>query len=83
MLWFSRKGSLAWAGVARSPRLLPQRQVLGSHCLEQRLCPLTAKSGDISAGVWPSEKVMFRAGQAGCGLSVLGGSESSQLPSGS
>lgn len=58
-MWISRKRSLAWAGVARTSRLLPQSQVVGSHCLDQRICPLTAKTQE-SGGVWPAGKVMFR-----------------------
>lgn len=77
-VWFSRGRSLAWAGVARP---LPQSQVVGSHCPDQRLRPLTAKAQE-AGGVWPAGKVMFRDVQAGCGLSVLGGNESSQLPAG-
>lgn len=80
-MWISRKRSLAWAGVARTSGLLPQAQVVGSHCLDQRLCPLTAKTQE-SGGVWPAEKVMFQDVQADS-LSVLGGNESSQLRAGS
>lgn len=80
-MWISRKRSLAWAGVARTSRLLPRSQVVGSHWLDQRICPLTEKTQE-SGGVWPAGKVMFQDVQAD-GLSVLGGNESSQLPAGS
>lgn len=82
-LGFSRKGSLAWAGVARIPRLFPQ--VLGTRVTRPgaETLHIDSRVWDVSGGVWPSDKVMFQDGQGGCGLSVLEGNESSQLPTGS
>lgn len=59
-MWISRKRSLAWAGVARTSRLLPQSQVVGSHCLDENL-PIDRKD----SGVWRT--VACREGQvSGC-----------------
>lgn len=82
-----QKGSVAWAGMGRTPGPRPSSRALGSHWLEMELCPLTATvSGSVSRSVAKEEGPA--SGWPGwlphpAAFSVSGSIESSQLPAGS